>query len=387
MKVLLVTPSYFPIVGGSEILTQALSTKLNEAGIHTDIMTFNMEEKWKPTYSEKVETGINHKVFRVPVLNPFPFLRINPLYTLLRINVLPRSDFKKKLQDYDIIHFLGEDDLSMPILSRSIQKPKIMHCVGVPGLEKQLSRHPTMGKLFARIFRTLADLYIVFSPEEKAVLVDMGVPKNKISILPWGVDTEIFHPDRKQKLNDLILFVGRIYPTKGLHILLESLQYLGSKAQVVIIGPVNDHAYFKQIDRMRLKINADGFHNVKYLGNISHSELVKWYQKATVLVRADLVGASGAGLATLEALACGTPVIGIQNHVIIHHENGLIVPPNNPARLAEALELILTSKESREKYGRSAARRIEEGYSLKIVLARLIEMYKKILETSKNPCK
>ncbi|MGA2683079.1 MAG: glycosyltransferase family 4 protein [Candidatus Bathyarchaeia archaeon] len=383
MKVLIVTPSYFPIVGGSEILTRALSTELNEAGIHTDIMAFNMEKKWKPIYSEKVETGINHQVFKMPALNPFPFLQVSPLHPPLRINVLPKPGFKKKFHDYDIIHFLGEADLSMPILSRSIQKPKIMHCVAIPGLG---NRHAMMGKILARIFRTLANLYIVFSPEEKAVLEEMGIPKNKIAILPEGVDTEIFHPDREQKLNDLILFVGRIYPLKGLHILLESLQYLNSKAQVVLIGPVNDPVYFKQIDRMRLKINANGFHNVKYLGSINHSELVNWYQKATVLVRPDLIGVSGQGLSALEALACGTPVIGTQNHVIIHNENGLIVPPNNPAKLAEALELILTSKETREKYGRSAARRIEEGYSLKSVAARLIEMYKKMLDTSKNPC-
>jgi glycosyltransferase involved in cell wall biosynthesis len=386
MKVLLVTPSYFPIVGGSEILTRTLATKLNEAGIHTDIMTFNMEKKWKPIYSEKAVTAGNHKIFKIPAFNPLPFFKINPFHTPLRINVLPKPNFKKKFQDYDIIHFLGEADLSMPILSCSVKKPKIMHCAGVPGLERQFSKHTTMKRFFSRIFRRIASLYIVFSPEEKAVLLEMGIPKNLVAILPHGIDTEVFHPDGKDKLNNLVLFVGRIDPVKGLHILLKSLQFLDSKTQVVIIGPVNDQIYFNKIMRMQLKINEDGFHNVKYLGSINHSELVKWYQKATVLVRADLVGASGAGCSTLEALACGTPVIGVKNHVIIDQVNGLIVPPNNPKKLGEALGLILISKKKREEYGRSAARTIEEGYSLKLVLARLIETYRKLLEKPENPC-
>ena len=380
MKVLLVTPSYFPIVGGSETLTRTLSTKLNEVGIHTDIMAFNMERKWNPIYSEKIEKANNHKVFKIPALNPFPFLRINPLHTPLRINILPKLGFNKRFQDYDIIHFLGEADLSMPILSRSVQKPKIMHCVGVPGLETQFVKHAIMKKFFIRIFRTLANVYLVFSPEEKAVLAKLGVPQNRVSILPHAVNTSIFRPDGNNRLNNLILFVGRIDPVKGLHVLLNSLQYLDSKTQVVIIGPVNDDRYFEKTESIRRKINANGFHNVTYLGSINQFELVKWYQKASVLVRADLVGASGAGCSTLEALACGTPVIGVQNHVIIDRVNGLIVPPNDPHKLAEALGLILTSKKIREEYGRSAARIIEENYSLKLVLARLIATYKKLLE-------
>ena len=46
MKVLMVTPSYYPIIGGAETIIHDLSMKLNERGISTDIMTFNMEEKW-----------------------------------------------------------------------------------------------------------------------------------------------------------------------------------------------------------------------------------------------------------------------------------------------------------------------------------------------------
>jgi len=83
MKVLLITPSYLPIIGGSELIARDLSIKLNDMGIHTDIMTLNMNEKWKPIWREEVENNGLFRVFKVPAFNPFGALAINPLYQLL----------------------------------------------------------------------------------------------------------------------------------------------------------------------------------------------------------------------------------------------------------------------------------------------------------------
>ena len=107
---LLVTPSYFPIVGGSEVLTRVLSTNLNKVGVNADIMTFNMNKKWAPSWKEEcVKEGVV-KVFKEGAFNPFPGLQ-NPLFNLFRINVFPKLNFIQKLSYYDIIHFVGEADL------------------------------------------------------------------------------------------------------------------------------------------------------------------------------------------------------------------------------------------------------------------------------------
>jgi glycosyltransferase involved in cell wall biosynthesis len=379
MKVLIVTPSYFPIVGGSETLIRTLSTKLNEMGVHTDVMAYNMDEKWNVVWSDKTEKNSDFSVFKVAALKPFPFLSISPLYYPLRLNVWPRPSFRKRFEDYDIIHFLGEADLSLPFFSRSVKKPKIMHCVGIPGLEQQFIRHSTMRELFVRIFPRLADLYIVFSPDEKRVLLDMGMPENKVLILRYGVDTETFRPDESKRLENLILFVGRIYPVKGLHVLLKSLDYLDFKTQVAIIGPVVDSSYFEQIEKMCSEVNSRGVHTVSCLGEMNQKNLLPWYQRADVLARPDLVGASGAGYSTLEAFACATPVVGVKNDVVRNDVNGLIVPPDNPKALAEALRKVLTDKYLREKYGKAGRRMIEQEFSLKSIVTRLIEVYEDLL--------
>jgi len=384
VRVLIVTPSYFPIIGGSETLVRTLSTKLNELGIHTDVMSFNMDKKWNPIWSERIEQNSCFKILKIPALNPFPFLRLSPLYYPLRLNVLPKLDFRKKFKDYDIIHFFGEADLSLPFLSRSIQKPKIMQCVSVPILGEQFRRHTTMKKLFVRIFRTLANTYIVSSSEDQRILSDLGIPLGKILLWPYGIDTEVFRPDESKKLDNLILFVGRIDRIKGLHVLMESLHLLKFKTEVAIIGPVSDSGYFEQISKMLLEINEEGVHTVKYLGSVDQYDLVSWYQKATVLVRPDLVGISGAGISTMEALACGTPVIGVQNHVVRDRIDGRIIPRNNPAMLAESLRELITEKGLARKYGKEGRRIIEDDFNLKAALNRLVKVYEGLLSCQED---
>jgi len=71
MKVLFVTPSYYPIVGGSEVLTRILTAKLNEMGIHADIMTLNMDRKWSPVWKAKTAKDGQATVFKEPAIIRF----------------------------------------------------------------------------------------------------------------------------------------------------------------------------------------------------------------------------------------------------------------------------------------------------------------------------
>lgn len=361
----MVTPSYYPIIGGTETAVRILSTKLNKMGIHTDVMTYNMNRKWNPIWREETEDNGLFKVFRVPAFNLSSVFRINPL-ELLRVHVIPKPNFTKKFEDYDIIHFQGEADLGFPLFSYFIRKPKIFHCHG------NIAKFPRLKKLFKRIFPRLADLYIAYRLE---LLSDLGVPKSKSLALPFGVDVETFRPDETKKLDNLILFVGRIARDKGLHVLLQALPYLTIPTQLVIIGPKWDMEYAEVCMDVIKQMAYRGVHRVKYLGAMDESSLVPWYQKAAVLVRADLDGVSG-GFTALEALACGTPVVGTGNHYIKNGVNGILVPPNDPEKLAEALKKLLEDKELREKYGKEGRRIIEQHFSWESIIKKLIKVYR-----------
>jgi len=378
MKVLMVTPSYHPIIGGTETLVRRLAIKINEMGIYTDVMTFNMDEKWKPAWRKDIEKE-KFRIFKIPAFNPFGALRINPLEWLLGVNVIPKPDFIKKFKHYDIIHFFDEVDLSFPLFSYFLRRPKIMQCLTLQALES------FRNSFFQRnIFRRFADLYIASSLAYFKLISDLGVPKSKIITLLIGVDTETFRPDRTKKLDDLILFVGRLVRNKGLHILLQALSYLKIQTELIIIGPsdLNNPEYAEEIMHMCHAINEKGVHRVKYLGALDSSDLIPWYQKATIFVCPNLSGGSG-GTTSLEALACGIPVIGTGNHVIKNRVNGILVSPNDPKKLANAIRILLENKELRERYGKEGRSMVERYFSLGYMANKLIEIYDK-LSTNHN---
>lgn len=376
MKVLLVTPSYFPIIGGSETLTQNLAIKLNESRIHADIMTFNMNEKWKPFWREETEKNSSFSVFKEPALNPLPNLP-NPLSNLFRINVVPKPIFTRRLKDYDIIHFIGEADLSFILSSYFVSKPKIMHCVGIfkhGGIYNYYTfERPYLKNIFKRFFPKLADAYIIYSVVEKTLLSELGVPAEKILCLPLGIDTEIFRPDETKRIDNLILFVGRIDRIKGLHILINALPYIEIPIQVAIIGPRWDEEYVKEIEQMSHEINENGVHKIKLLGSMDHSDLASWYQKASVLVCPYLYETFNT--VTLEALACGTPVVSTGTHITSQGSDGILVTPKDPRKLADAIKKLLEDRELRLKYGREGRKLTEQCFSWESIVKKLTKIY------------
>jgi glycosyltransferase involved in cell wall biosynthesis len=380
MRVLLATPSYFPIVGGSEVLTRILSIKLNEMGINADIMTINMNKKWKPLWREEITRTDSTSLFKEPALNPLPNLP-NPLSNLFRVNVFPRLDFVSRFKDYDVIHFVGEADLSLPFFSRFIKKPKILHCVAIfrnGGLYKYyMHDRAFFGKMFRKIFPSLADLYIINSDEEKELLSNMGVPKDKISILPLGVDTEAFQPDQKRKIDNLVLFVGRIDRIKGLHILIEALAHVEVPVQLAIIGPKWNAEYVKEIEETSVKINRIGFHKVMFLGNKDQKDLVPWYQKASILACPYLYETYSNVIR--ESLACGTPVISTGAHLVKDCSDGILLSDRDPKNLAKGINTLLKDKQMRERFGSDGRKTIERHFSWKSIVEDLAQIYENML--------
>lgn len=380
MKVLLITPSYRPIIGGSEELTRNTSDQLNEAGIQTDIMCLNMNKKWNPIWKKKTEKEGQAHVFKIPAFNLFPGIP-NPIYPLLRINVLPKLSFIRKLENYDIIHFIGEAELSFPILSHFVKKPKIMHCCGMfekGGIHKYyMVKRPYLGKIFGKVFPRVADWFIIQESMELKLLSDLGVPQNKIFLLPHGIDGKVFAPDETKKRNNLLLFVGRIERTKGLHILVEALSYIEIPTQLVVIGPRWDEEYVRETERMAQAINKKGIHNVEFLGPMNQMNLVEWYQKAAVVVCP--FSYETYSFVVLEALACGTPVVSTGTHILKQGSDGIITTTPNPKKLAYAIKKILNDPEARKWLGKEGRSVVEQLFSWDNVVKDLVEFYKKIL--------
>jgi glycosyltransferase involved in cell wall biosynthesis len=336
-------------------------------GIPTDVMTFHMNKKWNSLWNGKIAKVDNFKVFKIPGLNWFP-IEHSQRFTF-RINLIP-GRFAHKLKLYDIIHFHDDSDLTFPLFSYFVKKPKLFH---LHGFTVDFYKRNFIGR---QIFKNVTDKYISLSKDVEENLIRLGISKEKIIRLPNGIDVNTYYPSGKKEGN-LVLYVGRITKTKGVHILLESLRYLKQPIDLVLIGPPDWG--FEEISKLIMK--AKGMHNVRYLGILKTEEVIRWYQKASIFVHPSFMEIFP--MTDLEALACGTPVVatpvGGIPEIVCDGKNGISVPVGDPVRLAEAIQYLLENKNIRIKYGEEGRKWVVKCFSLEAVTKRLCGIYEEIL--------
>jgi glycosyltransferase involved in cell wall biosynthesis len=365
----MVTPSYYPITGGAETLIRNLSIRLNHSGICSDILTFNMNQKWSAKWQGKIENIDGLTVYKVPGLNWFPLVHSDRI--TYGVDLIP-GKFRNIMKEYDIIHFhIG--NLSFPVFSFNIGKPKIAHFHGPLDFYKH--SYPSR-----KILLKMANLYISISIEMQKALLDLGVPESNIRYLPNGVDINIFHPVGEKKRN-LILFVGRVTKDKGIHVLLKSITKIKTKIELVIIGTSEwDTGNFQKIQNQIAKINGLGFHKIDYLGEQQQNVVVEWCQKASIFVLPSFKEACG--IAILEALACETPVVATNiegiREVVFNGVNGFLIPTNDSDKLASSIQYLLDNETVRNKFGRDGRNIVKINFSYVSAIEKIVQIYEEL---------
>jgi glycosyltransferase involved in cell wall biosynthesis len=383
MKVLMLTPSYDPIIGGTETVIKNLTIYLNKIGVETDVITFNMDKKWEPKWKWEIREENGFKVYRIHAFNPFKKIP-NPMGFFFKVHVIPNPSFRKIIKDYDILHFHDDVDLTFPLFSYFVKKPKVFQC---HTLELTLESY-RKNMLSRCLFKNIADMHTSFSNYSLKLLHQLGIPKNKTNLLPNGVDVHKFRADQEKKIPNLILFVGRMERWKGLHVLLKSLLNIDIPVHLIIIGPNYNDSYFREIIELINKIKEKKNHKIAYLNSVSDEELVKWYQRASVFVWPSLAQTEAFGVVTAEALSCETPVVAstITSRsddtmlFVEDQKNGIIVQQNDMHELAEAMQYLLYNEDVRIKFGKEGRRHIAKYFSWETVVKRLYNIYKELLK-------
>ena len=189
--------------------------------------------------------------------------------------------------------------------------------------------------------------------EKEALVRHYGASPERISVIPCGVNLELFQPVDKELArrelgftdSKLILFVGRIEPLKGIDQLLQAIPYLPNTEglRLVIIGG-DEH---NQDEMERLQELSRSLHiqdAVTFLGLVKQERMPYFYSAADVCVVPSYY--ESFCLVVLESLACGTPVVGTDvgdlRDVIRQGETGYIVSGNSPHQLADKIALLLS---------------------------------------------
>ncbi len=221
---------------------------------------------------------------------------------------------------------------------------------------------------------------VTVSEDNARVLRDHhGVPAGKIRVIPLGVDTACFRPGGEPEPG-LLASVIRLHPDKGPDVLLDAAEEL----------------LLRDVD-FRLEILGDGEMREALRRRLTGSlaervRLVGWGDERAVI---DLLGrcsifvlpsrAESLGVALMEAMACGRPVVatdvGGVPEVLGADPCGVLVPPEDPRALAEAIGSLLADRERRCSLAEAGRRRVVEAFRLERNVARLEDLWRDLMRS------
>jgi glycosyltransferase involved in cell wall biosynthesis len=208
-----------------------------------------------------------------------------------------------------------------------------------------------------------------------------------------------------------LLFVGRISPDKGVHVLVDAFKHVAEKhpdAELKIVGPfatlpksfclsmadepmVRDLAKFYDrpyVDQLKDRITPAMARQVEITGPLSRADLVKQFKLAGVLVLPSIYP-EGFGIPIVEAGACFAPSVvarrGGMPEVVIDQETGFIVEATDVDDLADALTRMLDNESMRRTMGQAAHQRVVDHFTWERIADSLLTEYRRVVGGQDRP--
>jgi D-inositol-3-phosphate glycosyltransferase len=357
--------------GGMNVFLREVSSSLSEyCDVKTDIFTRRQSlsiEKIKEVSSQvrviHLKGGPERQLDRKNVYDFIPEFSENL-----------KKYLKKQKSQYDIVYsnywmsgLLGEtikNRFSIPL----VHTYHTLAFMKTNGNSHLYSEHTKRIKSEKKLSYA-SDGIISFSNKEKEFLErEYKISPKKVRLIYPGVNNGLFDYSVSKKIlrqidyrdNEIILlYVGRIDPVKGLAVLIKAINELKDKSKdlynklrLIIIGggkPESDFKTNKEYIRMNSLINEKGLEKkIKFLGSKRNDHLYRYYSVADAVVIPSI--SESFGLVALEALACGTPVIGSQTggivSIIKEGKNGFSFKPNDHISLSWCLEKFCINRSS-----------------------------------------
>ena len=211
-----------------------------------------------------------------------------------------------------------------------------------------------------RAVHNAAHLNLCPSSHTRDELLDHGI--RNVGIWRGGVDTELFHPERRSdemrlELSEgepdapLLLYAGRVAPEKGLTLFETLLDHLPeARGAIVGDGPAREELMERMVDRP-----------VSFPGFLRGERLASAMASADVFVMPSTT--ETLGFVVLEAMSCGTPVVAARAggvpDLVTHGENGLLFDPSDPQDAVGHLKTLLERRSMLRFYSQQARKRAE----------------------------
>ncbi|MFC4907180.1 glycosyltransferase [Actinomadura gamaensis] len=231
-----------------------------------------------------------------------------------------------------------------------------------------------------------AEAVIATAVEETAELAAMGVPADRIEVVPCGVDLAVHSPDGPAEDRGAprrLVVLSRMVERKGVDTAIRALAHVPDAELIVAGGPPAAELDADPEARRLLAVaaEADVAGRVHLVGRRSRDEVPALLRSADVVLA--LPWYEPFGMVPLEAMSCGVPVVAtaVGGHLdsVADGESGLLVPPRDPVAAARAVNALLDDPARREAYGRAGRRRAEARYSWPRVARDTLSVYREAM--------
>jgi len=272
-------------------------------------------------------------------------------------------------RDSDLIHAYWAPSGCIALLARAFTKVPVV--INLWGSDILLFKIPGIAIILKMMLRK-ADAIICESDIYRGQLEQMGLPRNKISVIPNGIDVETFKPLNKMsarsqlKLSEdktIILNVGGMSPLKGQKYLIESIPKIIKKYQNVQFIFVGDGEIRNDLEFL---VKTRGLAQyVLFAGIQKATQIPLWLNCADIFVLPSL--SEGNPNVLLEAMACGLPIVATDvggiPEMIENDKEGLLGPPKSSASLAQNITTLIRDQALRYQLGQHGFKTVREKYA------------------------
>ena len=398
--------------GGMNVYVRDLSRELGRRGIAMDVFT-----RWQNPNLPRVnhQLGTNCRVIHLPTGPVKPYDKNQVFHHLPEFVKEIIAFAEKEALTYHVLHshYWLSGWAGLALRERwSVPVIQMFHTLG--HMKNSVARRASDMETDLRLeveteIMARADRLVAATPLERAQMTWLyGADPANIRVIPCGVDLKQFKPivpkearDRLGLASDhqMILFVGRIEPLKGIDTLLRAMALLvrndpnlQEQACVAIIGgdPAGGSATAgKEMERLkRLRTDLGISDLVVFLGAQDQDALNVYYSAAEILIMPSHY--ESFGMVALEAMACGTPVIaskvGGLAFTVQDGVTGFHVPERNPEALADKISLLLRDTSLRRRLGRQAVQSAQR-YSWPSVANQIVALYGEAISKTRPTCR
>ena len=375
MKIVLVTDLYYPSIGGVEVETRRMATKLSESG--HDVWIIAPSDKHFRTY---------HKDGPVNVVRIKPSLK--PVTPLFLIKTMVFGELRKI--NPKVIHV----QTTLPIAKAAslyARKFKVACVATGHYADGELEYGFKNRKLISKIIELLIDAYcktiwknvdIVTFPSMFANNHYRKLIKDQDKIITVSNGIEIDKSDKLEKKSDrkTILYVGRFEASKNVETIIKAMPAILAKSNtslVLVGGGTGEGGLRDLVEKLGIK------KNVLFTGFAMEKKVKRFYKMADIFVTAS--AAENQPLAILEAISSGLPVVasgvGGIPEIVKNGVNGYLFNPNDSASLAKKVVKILSSKKLMTRMSKESLK-IARKHDINEVVIKMQSLYQKAIAIS-----